>query len=160
MEIEKMEWKKNRKKIADKTIHGAVTKCKTSQKWNFNHKQWKVLHQTRSGKRGLLERLIVLPKFWLNLRWWKSWASGEGRSGKWYPLWEIVVWRMAMENQNQAVAKWQLETSTPKNNGPAVIDLFIWNGRIYANSKRVSSCCEEKSTRPGVNHSFACSSLY
>lgn len=39
-------------------------------------------------------------------KWWKSCASGLGKKGKWYPEWAFNVFKMAKQNQSQAVEMW------------------------------------------------------
>ena len=51
--------------------------------------------------------------FW----WWKSWASGEGKKGKWYPQWDTSVVATANENHNQPVATWDPMISGPITTG-------------------------------------------
>ena len=38
---------------------------------------------------------------WLKVRWWKSWNSLEGRSGRWYPEWDIRV--LTTRHEYQAI---------------------------------------------------------
>lgn len=52
-----------------------------------------------------------------HLRWWKSWASGEGISGKWYPQWATVVEMRATPNHIQEVAKWEPISTGPRVGG-------------------------------------------
>lgn len=46
-------------------------------------------------------------------KWWKSWASGEGKNGKWKPECAFKVDKVAMTNQSHAVA-----VCDPKIKGP------------------------------------------
>ena len=54
------------------------------------------------------------------LLWWKSWASGEGKNGRWKPQWATVVLATARNNHSHCDAKW-LPKQPPSNIGPAVI---------------------------------------
>lgn len=36
-------------------------------------------------------------------KWWKSWNSGDGRYGKWYPLWRSRVPNTVKDNHKYAV---------------------------------------------------------
>lgn len=48
-----------------------------------------------------------------HLRWWKSWNSGEGRKGRWYPQWEMVVLTRATQYHMEVVDTWE-----PRRTGP------------------------------------------
>lgn len=48
-----------------------------------------------------------------DLRWWKSWNSGEGRKGRWYPQWETVVLTSARQYHMHV-----LDTCEPSSTGP------------------------------------------
>lgn len=50
---------------------------------------------------------------WTYLRWWKSWNSGEGRRGRWYPQWEMVVLTRARQYHKVVVVTWE-----PRSTGP------------------------------------------
>lgn len=50
---------------------------------------------------------------WTHLRWWKSWNSGEGRRGRWYPQWEMVVLTRARQYHKVVVVTWE-----PRSTGP------------------------------------------
>ena len=54
------------------------------------------------------------------LLWWKSCASGEGRNGRWYPQWEIVVLITASIIQSHSDARW-LPKKLPSNSGPEIM---------------------------------------
>lgn len=50
-------------------------------------------------------------------KWWKSWASGLGKNGRWYPECAFKVDKIAKVNQSQAVAICDPIKNTPKNGG-------------------------------------------
>ena len=64
--------------------------------------------------------LIFLINSWIkkkrfsHLRWWKSWNSGDGRKGRWYPQWEMVVLIRATQYHRQVVVRWE-----PRSTGPS-----------------------------------------
>lgn len=58
-----------------------------------------------------------------HLRWWKSWNSGEGRKGRWYPQWEMLVLIRATQYQRVVVAKWEPMITGPITTGSV---LEIW----------------------------------
>lgn len=60
---------------------------------------------------------------WTHLRWWKSWNSGEGRRGRWYPQWEMVVLTRARQYHKVVVVTWE-----PRSTGPIATGsmLEIW----------------------------------
>ena len=51
------------------------------------------------------------------LRWWKSWNSGEGSRGRWYPLWEMLVLRKASEYHRVVVEMWEPKSMEPTTAG-------------------------------------------
>lgn len=57
---------------------------------------------------------------WAHLKWWKSWNSGEGRKGRWYPQWEMVVLTRAREYQKVVVARWD-----PMIAGPTITGMVL-----------------------------------
>lgn len=50
-----------------------------------------------------------------HLRWWKSWNSGEGRKGRWYPQWEMLVLIRARQYQRVVLDRWE-----PMITGPTI----------------------------------------
>lgn len=64
------------------------------------------------------------------LRWWKSWASGDGINGKWYPLCVLIVVISARENHIQDVAIWEPMIRGPKIIGPR-LDIRCSKGWAY-----------------------------
>ena len=67
-------------------------------------------------------RLVALNSVEPYLRWWKSCPSGDGRKGRWYPQWPIVVLKMATLYHRMATERWD-----PMTNGPARIGMRFTN---------------------------------
>lgn len=66
---------------------------------------------------------VGLNLFKSYFKWWKSWASGDGKNGKWYPEWAFKVDNNAIVNQSQAVAMCALQINTPKNGGKMLLKM-------------------------------------
>lgn len=64
-------------------------------------------------KKKLMKRI----EKWTHLRWWKSWNSGEGRKGRWYPQWEMVVLIRATQYHMQVVETWEPRITGPITTG-------------------------------------------
>lgn len=60
---------------------------------------------------------------WTHLRWWKSWNSGEGRKGRWYPQWEMLVLTRARQYQRAVVVTWEPRTTGPITTG-SMLEIF------------------------------------
>lgn len=52
-----------------------------------------------------------------HLRWWKSWNSGEGSNGRWYPQWEMVVLNRARQYHRLVVVRWEPRITGPISTG-------------------------------------------
>ena len=58
-----------------------------------------------------------------HFKWWKSWASGLGKNGKWYPLCAFNVLNIAIVNHSHDVARCDLQMKTPRNGGRMLLKM-------------------------------------
>lgn len=75
------------------------------------------------------------------LRWWKSWNSGEGSKGRWYPQCDTVVISRAMVNHRVVVTR-----CDPRRIGPimagSMLDSCGSQGIGHFTKNTTPYCCE------------------
>lgn len=67
---------------------------------------------------------------WADLRWWKSWNSGEGRKGRWYPQWDMLVLTRARQYHMVVVDRWEPRITGPATTG-SMFESYRTEGRKH-----------------------------